>query len=292
MIQSSFDNYDKNGNRTSMTDPTGTTYYGWDVLNRIGTITNPKGQRVEFAYDELSRRTLLKYPNGVETSYVYDGASQLLTLKHLNSSTLEPLSEFTYTYNKVGLRTSMTDFIKHNDGTSDGGLHEYGYDNINRLLSAVHPQQPFNPNETFTYDEVGNRLSDIFNPPPSYTYDNANRITQDAHHIYEFDANGNIIRRTTQDTGLRTLYTYDAENQLTRIDFPDGTWATYRYDGLGRRFEKNVNGTITRYVYDNEDILLEYDGANNLQARYTHGLGIDEPLIMERGNTSYFYGAD
>ncbi|MEK7449365.1 MAG: RHS repeat-associated core domain-containing protein, partial [Planctomycetota bacterium] len=41
-----------------------------------------------------------------------------------------------------------------------------------------------------------------------------------------------------------------------------------------------------------EDILLEYDGANVLQARYTHGIGIDEPLIMERGGQSYFYGAD
>ncbi|MEK7449023.1 MAG: hypothetical protein AAB019_06005, partial [Planctomycetota bacterium] len=97
--------YDANGNRVSMTDPTGTTYYGWDALNRIAAITNPKGQRVEFAYDELSRRTLLKYPNGVETSYAYDGASQLLEMKHLKG--LDILSSYAYTYNKIGLRTSM-----------------------------------------------------------------------------------------------------------------------------------------------------------------------------------------
>ena len=42
------------------------------------------------------------------------------------------------------------------------------------------------------------------------------------------------------------------------------TTSTYRYDGLGRRIEKVANGQTTRYIYDGEDILLEYDGANVL----------------------------
>ena len=77
--------------------------------------------------------------------------------------------------------------------------------------------------------------------------------------------------------------------------------ADYRYDGLGRRIEKDASGVVTRYVYDDEDILLESDEANTLIARYTHGAGIDEPLIMERDldvsgvfETSevFFYHAD
>lgn len=49
---------------------------------------------------------------------------------------------------------------------------------------------------------------------------------------------------------------------------------------------------ITRYIYDNEDILLELDGSNNIVARYTHGPGIDEPLVLEKGGASFFYHAD
>jgi hypothetical protein len=45
-------------------------------------------------------------------------------------------------------------------------------------------------------------------------------------------------------------------------------------------------------VFDNEDILLELDGSNNILARYTHGPGIDEPVIMEKGGVSFFYHAD
>src|SRR4029434_9831652 len=48
----------------------------------------------------------------------------------------------------------------------------------------------------------------------------------------------------------------------------------------------------TRYLYDNEDILLELNGANAIVARYTHGPGIDEPLIMEKNVQSFYYHAD
>lgn len=49
---------------------------------------------------------------------------------------------------------------------------------------------------------------------------------------------------------------------------------------------------VSRFIYDNEDILLELDGSNNIAARYTHGPSIDEPLIMEKGGASFFYHAD
>jgi len=49
---------------------------------------------------------------------------------------------------------------------------------------------------------------------------------------------------------------------------------------------------VIPYIYDNEDILLELDGQNNITARYTHGPGIDEPLILEKSGQSFFYHAD
>jgi RHS repeat-associated protein len=51
------------------------------------------------------------------------------------------------------------------------------------------------------------------------------------------------------------------------------------------------SGTIT-YFYDAEDILCEYDSSGNLQARYTHGPGIDEPISMSRGGSDSYYHAD
>jgi RHS repeat-associated protein len=116
--------------------------------------------------------------------------------------------------------------------------------------------------------------------------------------MYQYDANGNLTRKTLLATGNYTQYSYDAENRLVKVeDFIAGNptpafTSTYRYDGLGRRIEKVANGQTKRYVYDGEDILLEFDGSNVLQARYTHGPGIDEPIAVTRGGATHFYHQD
>ncbi len=267
--------YDKNGNRLAMADPTGTTSYTYDVLNRPTTLINPNAQTTTFNYDELSRRTSITSANGITTDYSYDVLSQLLAISH------QPLAiGYDYTYDKVGNRTSMTELA---------GLNNYTYDVLNRLTTATHPQ-PTNPAETFTYGSVGNRLSSHISV--SYTYDAANRLLEDEQYTYIYDNNGNLTSKTDKTTSATTVYIYNPENQLIRIDFSDDTYAAYAYDGLGRRIQKDVNGAITKYIYDNEDVLLEYDGTNTIIARYTHGLGIDEPLIMDRGGNSYSYYAD
>ena len=86
---------------------------------------------------------------------------------------------------------------------------------------------------------------------------------EDANFTYQYDNNGNLTRKTPKDGSFISTYEYDAENKLVRF-VNDGTSANYKYDGLGRRVEKdviNVATTVTRYVYDNEDILLELDGS-------------------------------
>jgi len=122
--------------------------------------------------------------------------------------------------------------------------------------------------------------------------DIANRLNEDDQFTYLYDANGNLTSKTDKAALETTGYTYDAQDRLTRIDFPDLTTAAYRYDGLGRRIEKDANGAVTRYVYDGSDILLEFDGAGALLARTSHGQGTDQPLAVERGGQEFFYHAD
>jgi len=273
--------YDLNGNRITMIDPTGLTTYNYDVLNRLTSITNNQGLTTTFTYDALGRRTSMTHDNGVVTNYTYDAASQLLSLVHqLGASTI---NSFTYAYDKVGNRKTKAD----NNGTAN-----YTYDTLNRLINATNPL-PSNPLESFTYDEAGNRTDS--NQNGLSTFNAANQLEEDASFNYLYDANGNLIQKTDKSTLLSTVYEYDAENKLIRVASLDKT-VNYKYDGLGRRIEKEVTETavtnVTQYIYDNEDILLELDGSNNIIARYTHGPGIDEPLIMEKGGASFFYHAD
>ncbi len=268
--------YDKNSNRKTMIDSvTGTTNYVYDTLNQLTSITNPSAQVVSFGYDTLSRRTSSTLPNGTTTDYAYDTASQLTGLVHKLGATT--LSSFGYTYDKIGNRTTMNTV---RSGAVVNSSLSYTYDNLYRLTQATNPL-PVLPDETFNYDTLGNRLRRDGQTTDA-TIGNGNQLLEDETFTYIYNNNGNLTQKTEKITRAVTQYTYDTENQLTRIDFPDATFASYKYDGLGRRIEKDVNGNVVRYVYDNEDILLEYDGSNVLQARYTHGVGIDEPLVMER----------
>ena len=94
------------------------------------------------------------------------------------------------------------------------------------------------------------------------------------------------------DDGAAYLFVYDANDQLqtvtTRGAMPT-TVATYRYDALGRRVEKNVGGAITRYYYAGQQIVEEHDAADTVQAFYTYGTYIDEPLTMDRGGRYYYH---
>ena len=240
----------------------------------------PPGPAVQYAYDALSRRTSLMLPNGTQTTYTYDPASQVTNILHKITATSAQINKADYVYNNVGNRTSLTD---------RRGAQAFGYDNLDRLTSATHP---LTLNQSFSYDAVGNRLNN------ASQHNAGNQLTEDAGFTYIYDANGNLTRKTIKTNGNHTDYTYDAENRLVKVEeFAAGATtpaatSTYRYDGLGRRIEKVGNGLTRRYVYDGEDILLEYDETNTLLARYTHGPGIDEPIAMTRGGSTFFYHQD
>lgn len=211
----------------------------------------------------------------------YDPASQVTQILHQLTATSTQINQAAYAYNGVGNRTSLTD---------RRGSQAFGYDNLDRLTSASHPL--LGTAQSFAYDPVGNRTA------TGNVTNAGNQLTADATHSYQYDDNGNLTRKTLLATGNYTQYSYDAENRLTKVeDFVAGNptaafTSTYRYDGLGRRIEKVTNGQAKRYVYDGEDILLEYNGSNVLQARYTHGPGIDEPIAVTKGSSTYFYHQD
>ena len=272
--------YDKNGDRLTAVDLSGTNTYVYDVLNRLTSLTSPAGATT-YAYDALSRRTSLTLPNGTQTLYTYDVASQINNILHKITATNTPINNADYVYNAVGNRTQLTD---------RRGSQAFGYDQLDRLNSASHPLLA--TPQAFAYDPVGNRTTG------GSVVNAGNQLTADANHSYQYDDNGNLTRKTLLATGALTAYTYDAENRLTKVEeFVAGNptafaTSTYRYDGLDRRIEKVANGHTKRYIYDGEDILLEYDGTNALLARYTHGPTADEPIAITRNGQTYFYHAD
>jgi RHS repeat-associated protein len=277
--------YDAAGNRTRMTTPWGTFNYAYDAANRLTSITNPQSQTFTFAYDAAGRRTQLTYPNGIVTSYSYDNASQLLSITATRIADQVVASSISYTYDSAGNRTSMTDWA---------GAHAYGYDAINRLVSAAHPAATNLPvlTESFSYDALGNRLADA--QLTGYTYDVANRLKQNSGFTYGFDTDGNLAVRTDTSTH-QTSFGYDSANEQVAATMPQGANWSYSYDASGRRVGKS-SGTASgqQFVYAvSGELLATLDSSNNPSFIYTSESRLGTPLAALRGDGSqFFYHAD
>ena len=61
--------------------------------------------------------------------------------------------------------------------------------------------------------------------------------------------------------------------------------ASLAYDPLGRLYQVTTTNpaATTRFVYDGDRLIVEYNGSGTLLRRYVHGAGVDEPLIWYEG---------
>ena len=95
------------------------------------------------------------------------------------------------------------------------------------------------------------------------------------------------------DSTGTTTYTWDFENRLTSVALPGtGGTVTSKYDPFGRRIYKSSTAGTSIYVYDGDNQIEEVNASGTQVARYTQGLGIDEPLAILRSATTSYYGAD
>src|SRR5207237_9115552 len=77
------------------------------------------------------------------------------------------------------------------------------------------------------------------------------------------------------------------------------TLATYVYDAVGNRIEKDVwtqssgTTTVTRFGYDGGEVWVDLNSSNALQTRYIHGDAVDELFArVSSGGTAAWYLTD
>jgi RHS repeat-associated protein len=265
--------YDEEGRRIQLTALDIATGYTYDPSGRLNSI-HKTGEQYSFAYDTLGRRTGLNLPNGAAVNYAYDTANQLTGITHSGGFN----AAYGYGYDAAGRIVQWS---------GDGPAHrQYGYDAIGRLTSAADGTT----SQTYEYDALGNRQGH------ARQYDSANRLTEDGDHRYTYDPRGNLTAKQHKTTGARSIYTWNSQNQLIQVDrYADAEATTpskrlsFTYGPLGRRWSKTEDGLKENYVYDGHDLIAVLDEHNHPLSTITFGPGIDQPLDMTVGTTSYYY---
>lgn len=270
--------YDNAGNRTTVTDPDNkTTTYTYNQLNRLVAVQNTDGT-TQYSYYSDGLKQEIRYPNQTLAEYEYDKANRMTGIHNTGPTGL--ISQYQYTYDKNGNRLTMEE-------TQQGITEQtsYTYDLVNRLTQVAYPadtQYPAGRIATYTYDQVGNRLTEVETDTAaqvlaskSFAYNDLNWLTEITdnlgvdHVLYEYDQNGNMIKKTK--AGITTDYQYDVKDYLRVVNDGTANLAVFDYNYDGMRITKIGNSGEVRYVYDDRAVLLETDAAGQTIAKYNYG---------------------
>ncbi|MGE3424793.1 MAG: VWA domain-containing protein [Dehalococcoidia bacterium] len=264
--------YNAVGDRTLLVDSAGGSHtYGHDGAGRLTTVMTPEVGAIGLSYDPSGRLRTVAFPNGVTGTYDYLPNGRLSGITHAPVSGV-PLVSLAYQTGPSGNIDAITDA---------GVLKSYGYDPLDRLTVATEIAPA-----AYSYDPVGNRIQS--DSTSTALYNDDNQLLSDDTGTYQYDPRGNLVQFDEVGATPPQSYRWDAQNQLVEVV---GV-SQYRYDGLGRRVEKVVGTVTRRYVYDGDNVLLEFDASGQLHARYTHGEQVDQHLAMARGGAAFYYHTD
>ncbi|GHA19348.1 type IV secretion protein Rhs [Arenicella chitinivorans] len=217
------------GNTVTLTDPNVNpdTTHNFDPLNRltstIDALTNSSG----YDYDVADQLTQVVASNGATTDYEYDDLGNLVTEVSPDRGTI------TYTHDAAGNVLSVTD--------ARSITKTYAYDALNRLVSVTYPDTT--ESVSFAYDACAAGTGRL-----------CTRTDQSGSYTYGYDAYGNVTHESRTELGVTytTSYTYDANNLLQGIVYPDGREVEYHRDAAGRvtRLATKVGATAWADVFD------------------------------------------
>ncbi|HTK73243.1 MAG TPA: RHS repeat-associated core domain-containing protein, partial [Croceibacterium sp.] len=262
--------------------------YTYDALGRRLTETQAMdgtSRAITSVYDAANARQTMTYPDGNYISYYRDNSSRLY-YNALNGS-----HELVYPARDSYGRTSV--LYRLDPGTVTwANSTSFAYDPISRLSSMTQglAGTSYDSTTTFTYNPASQiasqaRTNDAYAwtgqvnvPGRAYVPNALNEYATVAGTTQTYDNNGNLTSDGTNG------YAYDAENKMTSATV-GGHAVTLRYDPLGRLYEVNGIYGVTRFLYDGDDLVAEYNGSGTLLRRYVHGTSDgDDPQVWFEGS--------
>ena len=234
---------------------------GLDKERNVKTVTGPIGHTYNYEYDSQGNLVRLIDPNGGITRLSYSSDFNRL------SSLIDAKSNLTeYGYDTKGNLTSIT--------YADGSEESWTYDSVGLPISWTNRR---GNTIDFSWDVTGRLFQKTL--PDGSTFD------------YTYDAKGNLAQ--TSDATGTTTYTYNAQEYLTKIEYPMGQWLQFGYDSGGRRslsltqlghrldYEYDTAGrlslitdeteaTVVAYSYDEVGRLSRKDLGNGVYTIYSY----------------------
>lgn len=301
--------YDALGNRTQMTDSSGTTNYEYNPFGELTTETKDDILK-SYTYDSIGRRTAFSVTNGannvISNTYGYDSVGRLTSV--VNG---QDYVEYTYDGNSNLLTSSVNGVLKSSNAYNAGNLpitvsqyvsgelsdtttYEYTTDG---LLKKSNKAAVTGNNQVsrYRYDSAGRmeyeETTVIDSATNDYIYDCGRRIVYDTYGNPEKE----VFTDDLEEMLYQTVSTFDADNKIktkqvkqisTDYSNPIGvitTDTTYTYNTSGaitaitengelkKSFEYDGFGRLSRAAVDGTESEYTYNGDNLRQTKSVDG---------------------
>ena len=102
--------------------------------------------------------------------------------------------------------------------------------------------------------------------------------------LYKYDNQGNTLEQKSNNGTI--TYQYDIYNRTRQVVTENGDIIKNKYDPLGFRYQKEVNGDTNRYIFDDWNVIAETNKEGEIKSREVRGY---ELLKKETDNKYYFY---
>lgn len=278
--------YYANGLKRSFTGPDNVTVdYAYDNNNQLSRVVLPTGSFTINQY-RWTAPERITFPGGATRTNTYDPLMRLTNISVKDPGQSELLN-YKYLYDRV-------DNIREKN--TEHGNYGYVYDDLHRLTDETNPS-PLT-REIYTYDSIGNRLTDN-SVQGVWSYNDNNQLTNYGNITHTYDDNGNTATETA-GTVVKT-FIYDLDGRLITVTATDTSTNTtsivssYGYDPLGRRLWKEVNNNRTHFLYSQEGLIAEADNIGTLTELYgykPHAIWGADPVYIKHGPNYYFYQND
>ncbi|MEO1288517.1 MAG: RHS repeat-associated core domain-containing protein, partial [Chloroflexota bacterium] len=238
--------YNSLGELVSMTDDSGTMSVELDAMQRPLSVTDSNGNTLGYEYiDSAFSPSAYIYPDGSRYDYTYNGVGLITSV-----TSPEGTTEYTYRYDGNPLtRTTpngiVTTYTYNENGFNTQITHARG-DEVLIQYDYVYGISGFIDQEIITRSEISNEVID-------YTYDANGQLlsavsSDGAFERFTYDAVGN--RTSLETTDGTTSYLYNARQQLVQQTAPDGLATLFSYDTNGNLTSEISTTGATNYGYD------------------------------------------
>ncbi|WP_187107806.1 RHS repeat-associated core domain-containing protein [Sphingomonas xanthus] len=255
-------------------------YNGFGELVSSTILMAGLSRTLSYAHDREAKRIELTHHDGQRFSYARDGLGRVSNI-YEGTSQVGAAQLIQASYDSRGLITAL-----QRSTSGNAFVTGFSFDPVGRLSSFTHDaaagtasdltiSQGFSPASQIISQSRSNDAyswSGAVTVNRTYSTNGLNQYSAAGPASFTYDANGNL----TSDGS--TSFIYDIENRL--VSASGASNASLVWDPMGRLFQVTGPTTNTRFLYDGDELVAEYDSAGTLIRRYVHSDNVDDPVVQ------------